>query len=231
MFQAYLAVDPSFWWDSQELVRRVENRLKAARQLRASVFVTIADAPLFPFKDVGTGADVFAQMRTSAEAFAQSLRAGSPAGLRWRIRHFEADDHLSAPLPSLYEGLLFLFEGFRPPATEDLFSRPDALAAHFRRVSDRLGVPLLPPEVLVDQRGQWLLMADRVDTAIEFFELNVSSYPDSDRAHTSLGAAYEAKGDKSQAIECYQRAVALNPKNQNAMRRLRELQGEDPKKQ
>lgn len=191
--------------------------------------MTIADTSLFSFKDVRTGADVFAQMRTSAEAFAQSLRAGSPAGLRWRIRHFEADDHLSAPLPSLYEGLLFIFEGFRPPPTEDMFSRPEALAAHFRRVSDRLGVPLLPPEALVDQRGQWLLMADRVDTAIEFFKLNVSNYPESHRVHSSLGAAYAAKGEKSLAIECYQRAVALNPKSQDAMKRLRELQDEGPR--
>lgn len=92
-------------------------------------------------------------------------------------------------------------------------------------------MPLRPPEVLVDQRGQWLLMADRVDAAIESFKLNVSTYPDSDKAHSSLGAAYEANGDKSLAIECYQRAVALNPKNQNALRRLRELRGEDPRKQ
>jgi hypothetical protein len=230
MFQAYVAIDPGFWWDDQELVRRVESRLKAASQLRASVFVTIADTPFFPVKDVRTGADVFARMRTSAEAFAQSLRAGSPAGLRWSIRHFEADDHVSAPLPSLYQGLLFIFEGFRPPATEDMFSRPDALVAHFRRVSERLGVPLLPPEVWVDQRAHLLLQMEKVDTAIEFFKLNVSNYPGSYRVHSSLGAAYEAKGDKSLAIECYQRAVALNPKNQNAMRRLRALQGEDPKK-
>jgi tetratricopeptide (TPR) repeat protein len=68
----------------------------------------------------------------------------------------------------------------------------------------------------------------RFPNAIEIFKFNVAEHPRSDHALFLLGDAYERSGDVKQAIESYQKSLALNPKNWELVDRikaLREKQG------
>jgi cytochrome c553 len=62
-----------------------------------------------------------------------------------------------------------------------------------------------------------------VDDAIEFAKLNASEHPESDRVQLQLGDLLREKGDKLAAGDAYRKALELNPKNQEATRRLGEL--------
>jgi tetratricopeptide (TPR) repeat protein len=68
----------------------------------------------------------------------------------------------------------------------------------------------------------------RFPDAIEFFKFNVVEHPRSDMALFVLGDAYERTGDVKQAIENYEKSLALNPKNWelvDQLKALREKQG------
>ncbi|MCI0539455.1 MAG: hypothetical protein L0Z50_29955 [Verrucomicrobiales bacterium] len=194
MFQAYIAIDPSVWWDNQVLVRSVEGRPKNSRKATGSVYVSLANNP----------------DQANAEAtrrLAQGLKTAFLSELRSTLQFFEAEDHGSVPLLSLYRGLLFAFEGYKPRFEDS--QKPSALADHVRKVSERFGIQLPPPESFVNGLGQDSLLFKDADKAIEFFKLNVTNFPGSFNAYNSLAEAYQAKGEKALAIENYERTLKL----------------------
>jgi len=62
------------------------------------------------------------------------------------------------------------------------------------------------------------------EDAIEVFKANVEEYPKSADVYASLGQAYIRSGQKEFAIQNYQKCLALDPKNENAIEVLRKLQ-------
>ena len=71
--------------------------------------------------------------------------------------------------------------------------------------------------------GDRLMTGDR-NAGIALFELNVRDHPRSSRAHEFLAEAYAADGRNALAIQSYERAVALDPKNDSARKKLATLQ-------
>jgi tetratricopeptide (TPR) repeat protein len=74
--------------------------------------------------------------------------------------------------------------------------------------------------------GYALLNRHMVKEAVEILKLNVEEYPSSANAYDSLGEAYMNDGNTALAIENYQRSLALDPHNENAVRMLKKLKGE-----
>lgn len=221
MFNAYIAIDPSLWWDKQVVFRRAESRLKEATRLRASVYISMANTPGFEPGDP--------KVEGATRRFARLLQSASP-GVRSSLQYFEAENHGSVPLVSLYYGLLKIFDGYMMMADSDR-QQPSDLSAHYKRQSERLGVTLLPPEATVNGMGYYLLyQAKNVDKAIQFFKLNVSNYPDSYNAYDSLAEAYKVKGEKALAVENLEKSLKLNPANEGAAKRLQELRDQEKHK-
>jgi polyisoprenoid-binding protein YceI len=71
--------------------------------------------------------------------------------------------------------------------------------------------------------GYKLLQHGRVKEALEFFKLNVESYPDKALVYDSLGDAYLANGDKEQATKSFKKSLELDGANTSAIESLRSL--------
>jgi CubicO group peptidase (beta-lactamase class C family) len=82
-------------------------------------------------------------------------------------------------------------------------------------------VPLT--EIEMNQLGYQLLNAQKTGDAIMVFWQNISDFPKSGNAWDSLAEAYMDKGDKAVAIEYYQKSLALDPANTNAVRMIQKL--------
>ncbi len=68
----------------------------------------------------------------------------------------------------------------------------------------------------LNRLGYSLMGSQRIDDAIEIFELNVRTFPNSANAYDSLGEAYFNKGDKKSALFNYKKSLELNPNNAGA---------------
>ncbi len=79
-------------------------------------------------------------------------------------------------------------------------------------------------ERALNQLGYMLLEKGRNSDAIAIFKLNVDEYPKSGNVYSSLAAAYSKDGQKQQAIINYRKFLELDPKNQNAVNKLKELE-------
>jgi len=78
----------------------------------------------------------------------------------------------------------------------------------------------------VNRRGYVLLGEGKIKEAIEIFKLNITYFPSSDNCYDSLAEAYEAAGDKTNALANYKRSLELNPKSPHSIARLKVLQGQ-----
>lgn len=59
--------------------------------------------------------------------------------------------------------------------------------------------------------------------ALEFFILNTENFSNSFNAFDSLGEAYEALGDKENAVNNYEKSLELNPGNEHAIMKIKSL--------
>jgi tetratricopeptide (TPR) repeat protein len=81
-------------------------------------------------------------------------------------------------------------------------------------------------EAEMNQLGYRYLQQDKIKEAISLFTLNTISYPDSWNVYDSLGEALLKDGNKNLAEKNYRKSLDLNPKNENAIKALNNLQGE-----
>lgn len=81
------------------------------------------------------------------------------------------------------------------------------------------------PEGAVNNVGYQLLWQKHNADAIRIFRLNTELHPQSANSFDSLGEGYMESGDKQQAIENYEKSLALDPKNSNAVSQLKKLKG------
>ena len=76
----------------------------------------------------------------------------------------------------------------------------------------------------INRAGYWLLERKRVPEAVEIFKLNAEYYPKSANVYDSLGDAYQAAGNKVEAIKAYEKALSIDPtypSSIDALKRLR----------
>jgi len=67
---------------------------------------------------------------------------------------------------------------------------------------------------------------EKPNDAIKVFAKNAQEFPESSNVYDSLAEAYAGAGKKDLAIENYEKALKLDPNNENARDRLKKLKGE-----
>ena len=213
LFQAYIATDPSTWWDERVVVRRAEAMKTNA--FHGPVYVSLSG------RSPGDSGPTINEIAT--HDFVELLRTNRVPGFRVSLQDFESESHGSVPLVSLYYGLRFIFEGY-PPPTDASWDNPAVLNGHFKEVSEKLGYSALPPEEYIDELGWWELdSAHMTNTALACFQLNVSNYPASFNAWSSLGDVSKVMGHTNSALKCFTRSLELNPHNPHASEQLARL--------
>lgn len=214
-FHAYVAIDPSLWWDEMVLLKQARKHLANGNYRNRVLYLGQANT-LNP-DDTTANPHFDAMLR-----FNSVVETYNTSGLRYGYRYYANDDHGSVPLITEYDALRFIFEGYRVPLLRVL-DQPKVLIEHFRAVSEKLGAPFQPSEGMVMQLAGFALGRDTAK-AIALYELGTELYPKSHRSFDRLGALWAAKGDKPKAIGYYQRSLALNPGNGFSAQKLKELQ-------
>jgi imidazolonepropionase-like amidohydrolase len=78
-------------------------------------------------------------------------------------------------------------------------------------------------EKQLNEVGYYLLSQKRAREAIQILKLNAAIFPKSGNAYDSLGEAYLAAGETNRSIENYQKSLQLDPDNDGARKKLKEL--------
>lgn len=215
-FAAYLAIDPSLWWQSEGINRRYSS-LYEHDSLKGQLYVSQSNNPFNPGIEGN-------RLGIAVQNFKKEIEKAPSAKLRTHFDFFEKEDHFSVPLISAYEGLQFLFKGYKFPLDQLKQTTIEEVKVHYEALESRLGGSLQPPGKLLNQVGLFLLNSENeIDKATELFEFNVLHYPNSAYPFRSLGMAYEAAANTDLAIENYNKALVLNPEISGVSERLERL--------
>lgn len=194
LFDAYLAVSPSLWWDKGAYLDGVVERLPASPSEKEFLFV--ADSP-----EDGPFA-------VYMNRFLEVLEAGKARRFPWAHTYYPNETHGSVSAKAYYDGLRFLYPQWNVAEPNPT---AESIRSHYRRMAERLGYDVQPPFGLVSGWGDSLLRKEKFDDAIAVYRINAANFPASAAAHGQLGDAYLRKGDRPSAMASYRRAVELAP--------------------
>ncbi|HLW86189.1 MAG TPA: serine hydrolase [Candidatus Sulfotelmatobacter sp.] len=100
----------------------------------------------------------------------------------------------------------------------------DAAVARYRELKRTNPSGYNFDESALNQLGYMVLGKGRNADAIAIFKLNVEEYPKSGNVYDSLAEAYAKDGQKQLAIANYRKSIELDPKNQGAADKIKQLE-------
>lgn len=215
-FNAYVAIDPSLWWDNQILVKQAREHLSKADMRGKCLF--LAQANFLP------NWSITRVPFESIKEFAGVLKANNGSGLKWRYKFYPDDDHSSVALVGEYDALRFIFEKYK--VNYNNTSTAGQLKLQYQQLSKDLGFAFLPPERVTQTFGSIYLSLSQYDIARAFFQMNLENYPNSSSANANMGQYFKIIGDKKKALHYYEESVWIFPDNNDSRNNIANLKKE-----
>lgn len=219
LFGAYIAIDPSQWWDEFAIYKRAADTFGTQVFSSKALYLATQDEK-YPTQHFPTADD-----QTN---IADILHATRPIGLHWAHKKYDRENHHTLQLVAFMDGLKHIFQGHKPTIAT-LYSAPEQLTSQYAALSARLGTEIRPNEGAINFMGHNLmtyLKRPDLDRALVHFRMNADSYPGSPGAWVSLGLGLKAAGLRSDAIAAFEKVLDLRPDSQTARKQLELLQSD-----
>ena len=216
LFNAYVAIDPSMWWDKKALLHEAADVLPKENYQNKTLFLAIANT-------MSKGMDT-AKVRNDTALFSRHIRSilslndllqqNRNNGLSYDYKYYINDNHGSVPLIATYDALHFIFSFYNFQLTPDDFMNfsmetVTKVEKHYADVSKHFGFTYNPPENMVNNLAYLAMSQKKLPEAEHLLSLNLVNYPTSFNAWDSMGDLQMAEGKKEKAIEYYQKALTI----------------------
>lgn len=232
VFDNYLAIDPSLWWDKENLVNETQELLNKGNRKKKSLYIAVAN-------NIGKAMDTVKVRKDKTEP-TEAIRANlkfhdilvkNKKELNFKWEYFNNEDHGSIVVPAQYNGLRSVFSWFPFPEMWR-FNTPKAYSAkqltepylsHYAKLSKLMKREVKPEWQLLNDVGFYMLNGHNLPKkALAYLELNVHYYPNESRTYVAMGNYYVSQKDKPLAIKYYQKAVEIDG-NEEALEQLKKL--------
>lgn len=230
LFNSYICIDPSMWWDKQTLLKETKKVLAEKKFQGTSLFLGIANT-----MEDGMNINTITKDTSAVSRHIRSIltlksyfEANKQNGLKFQSKYYGNDSHGSVPLITEYDALHFLFDFYPLKMTFKDFTDTtgalvDKIEKHFVNVSKQMGYKARPSESQINDMGYQALGNKQFKKAEKFFKYNVENFPESYNVYDSMGDYYEAVGDKANAIKNFQKALTIKD-SPDTRKKLEKLQ-------
>ncbi|MDO6598179.1 alpha/beta hydrolase-fold protein [Oceanihabitans sp. 2_MG-2023] len=231
-FDNYLAIDPSLWWDKENLVKETQELLNKGNRKEKSLYIAVANSIGKAMDTVKVRKDKTIpteQIRANLKFHDLLVKNNKEINFKWE--YFENEDHGSIVVPAQYNGLRSIFSWFPFPEMWR-FNTPKEYSAkeltepfktHYKKLSVRMKREVKPDWELLNQVGFFMLNGHNLPKkALAYLELNADFYPNESKSFVALGNYFLSQKNKSEAILNYKKAVGIDS-NQEAQAKLKEL--------
>ena len=216
LFNSYIAIDPSMWWDKNRFFEDCKPKLMKMEFKNIDLYLGIAntmDAGM-KIETVTNDTSKNSEHIRSILALDKHLKANPQNQLRYKSKYYPDDSHNSVPLITEYDAIRFFFDFYKLDFTMEDFTStslnfPIKVEKHFEMISKNMGYKVAPNEGLINSLGYETLGQKKMEQAEYFFKMNVKNYPESFNVYDSLGDYYAAINDKSNAILNFKKALSL----------------------
>lgn len=216
MFNAYVAIDPSVWWNNQISLNEAKNALSNNKYENKRLFLAIAN-------NMNKGMDTTSVRNDNTRntlairsilELSDNLNSNFDNNLIFQTKYYISESHGSIPLIATYDALHFIFDFYNLPMDKSDYADTTMAIAyrikkHYNDVSEKMGYRINPSESIINTLGYNAIYMNNFKLAEYFFKLNIENYPNSNNAFDSMGDYFIAVGDFEQAIRMYEKSLSI----------------------
>ncbi|MEO6547392.1 MAG: alpha/beta hydrolase-fold protein [Ferruginibacter sp.] len=230
LFNSFICIDPSMWWDNLHFLEATKKALTQDRLSGKSLYVSLSGS-------INEDIDTAKMRKDTLWGFSRHfrgilelddfLKSQPQNGLRYEFKFYKNENHMSLPFITEHDGLRFIFKDYfftlsDKEESDSTFNVAEKLKNHFQRVSQMLGYTMEPPVDMVSQYGNSFIGEKQYYKARQLFKLNIENYPNSYIVYNAYGDYLTAIGDKAQAAGYFKKALLLK-ENPESRKKLKEL--------
>ncbi|GAB3432001.1 alpha/beta hydrolase [Niabella aquatica] len=168
LFNAYLVHDPSLWWDHQYMLKQTAQLLPGIQFKNTRVYVSQANN-----EDKGSFDDHF----ESIKAFRHICDSINNQTLTLQYRFYEYEDHGTLPLPATFDGLRYIFDGFRTDFKK-IASNKNHLTENYKIFSQKVNYTFQPSEPMLDFIVSYFKKQNKMEAAEAVLKQYQLLYPE-----------------------------------------------------
>lgn len=196
MFNAYIALSPSLYWDDGLMMKTAEEKLAGLNFKHRQFYYNIGENEI-----PSTIGDAF--------TFAEIIKTNASKDLRWKLDYLPNETHGSGSVLGTLNALKFIYEGWNFDDSKIKTEGFGAIDNFYTSQSEKFGYEITYDAGLLNVYGWNLLRNGKHKEAIQVFNENVRRLPDSPDAYNYLGEGYLAAGNTEMAIKSYEKAIDL----------------------
>lgn len=168
-FNAYVANDPSLWWDHKIMITKTKDYLEKNKKFPAgkSLYVSQAD-------NEEQQKNWNSDMTQAIEEFKEIVEKNG--SLNYKHSFFKGETHGTVSYPGNYEALKFIFNGFRTNIKQ-FAKNPELLEEDYKRLSEKTGAEFTPSEAYLNTIIKFMKSNDFKESETYFINLKNKLYP------------------------------------------------------
>jgi hypothetical protein len=202
MFNAYIGISPSMWWDSNLFSKTADEKLTGMNLKHKCFYFSI-------------GSKETTHNVEGAQSFSEVLIKNNPKDLKWKFDHIQNEDHGSQGTIAMYNALRFIYSNWKFDFQMARSTGLTYIDDFCQKQSEIYGYEISPSESQMASIGDMMLRQKKYSEAIEIFQRNILKNPQSANAYDCLGEAYLANAEFDLSIKNYEKAVELGISNKD----------------
>ncbi len=216
LFNSYVSIDASMWWDKQKLLKESKPILAADNYSNKRLFLAIANRMENGMDTTAVQKDTtgYTELIRFNLQLINIIKSNKQNQLYFNYKYYAEDNHSSVSFIAEYDALRFIFDYYKFDLSNSYLNNENIrldtlLDVHYKNISKQLGYTVKPGEELVNGLAYNSLKMKHFTKAQFLFIMNVANYPESSNAFDSLGDFYKETDDKENAIKCYKKALEI----------------------
>ena len=173
-FDAYIAIDPSLWWDNKVIFKQAQEEFKTKDFINKSLYVALAHEKIDAQKDR-------LEHGSTIRKFCEELLPTTQLYFSWK--YYPDYNHGSVPIPSSYDAMVAIFKGIELPIKE-IPQNPELLQETYDTFSKKLNHTFVPEESLLIELIKYTQRVNQQDNANKILTYALKLYPDSKQLKT-----------------------------------------------
>lgn len=173
-FDAYIAIDPSLWWDNKVIFKQAQEEFKIKDFKNKSLYVALAHEKIDAQKDR-------LEHGSTIRKFCEELLPITQLYSSWK--YYPDYNHGSVPIPSSYDAMVAIFKGIELPIKE-IPQNPELLQETYDTFSKKLNHTFVPEESLLIELIKYTQRVNQQNNANKILTYALKLYPDSKQLKT-----------------------------------------------
>lgn len=174
LFQGYIAIDPSLWWDDKLVYRMAKENWATKNFEGISLFVALA------YED-SKDASTRLEHSNTIRAFCEKILTAYPKNkLNGNWKFYPDYDHGSIPIAATLDGIKFLFDGMRLEVKKVPY-QPELVKQAYNALSDKMRFNFIPDESLLKGLISFTVSMKKIENAAKLLNDALYWYPTSNQ--------------------------------------------------